>query len=72
MWKFFLTFLMFAVTPADGFCCVWFIHLIVCWFLCPEIGTSYIDLAQLNRFHLKSETESSLRNLSSELKHDDG
>jgi hypothetical protein len=29
----------------------------------PEIRTSSIDLAQLNSFHLKTETESSLRNL---------
>jgi hypothetical protein len=34
------------------FCCCW----------CPEIGTSSIDWAQLSRFHLKTETESSLRN----------
>jgi hypothetical protein len=29
----------------------------------PEIGTGYIDWAQLSRFHLKTETESSLRNV---------
>jgi hypothetical protein len=29
----------------------------------PEIRTSSIDWAQLNRFHLKTETESSLRNV---------
>jgi hypothetical protein len=28
----------------------------------PEIGTISIDWAQLNRFHLKTETQSSLRN----------
>jgi hypothetical protein len=27
----------------------------------PEIGTSSIDWAQLSRFHLRTETESSLR-----------
>jgi hypothetical protein len=30
---------------------------------CPEIGTSSIDLAQLSRFYLKTETESRLRNV---------
>jgi hypothetical protein len=34
-----------------------------CWHRCPEIGTSSIDWAQLSRFHLKTETESSLRNV---------
>jgi hypothetical protein len=29
----------------------------------PEIGTSSIDWAQLSTFHLKKETESSLRNV---------
>jgi hypothetical protein len=32
-------------------------------FLGPEIGTSSIDWAQLSRFHLKMETESSLQNV---------
>jgi hypothetical protein len=31
--------------------------------LSPEIGTSSIDWAQLSRFYLKTETESSLRNV---------
>jgi hypothetical protein len=31
--------------------------------LCPEIKFSSIDCAQLNRFHLKTDTESSLRNV---------
>jgi hypothetical protein len=31
-----------------------------CWYRCPEIGTSYVDWAQLSRFYLKTETESSL------------
>jgi hypothetical protein len=34
-----------------------------CWYTCPEIGTSSIDWAHQNRFHLKTETESSLRNV---------
>jgi hypothetical protein len=34
-----------------------------CWCTYPEIGTSCIDWAQLNRFYLKTETESSLRNV---------
>jgi hypothetical protein len=29
----------------------------------PEIGTSSVDWAQLNRFYMKTETESSLRNV---------
>jgi hypothetical protein len=29
----------------------------------PEIGTSNINLVQLNRIYLKTETESSLRNV---------
>jgi hypothetical protein len=29
----------------------------------PEMGTSSIDRAQLSRFYLKTETESSLRNV---------
>jgi hypothetical protein len=33
-----------------------------CWYRCLEIGTSSIDWAQLSRFYLKTETESSLRN----------
>jgi hypothetical protein len=31
--------------------------------ICPEIGTSSIDWAQLSKFYLKTETESSLRNV---------
>jgi hypothetical protein len=34
-----------------------------CWYRCPETGTSSIDGAQLSRFYLKTETESSLRNV---------
>jgi hypothetical protein len=30
---------------------------------CLEVGTSSIDWTQLSRFHLKTETESSLRNV---------
>jgi hypothetical protein len=33
------------------------------WILSPEIGTSSIDWGQLTKFHLKMETESSLRNV---------
>jgi hypothetical protein len=33
----------------------------MCWCRCPEIGTSSIDLAQMSRFYLKTETKSSLR-----------
>jgi hypothetical protein len=52
-----------CLTLADGVCCAWFIFLFLsccCW---PEIGTSSIDWAQLSRCHLKTETESSLRNV---------
>jgi hypothetical protein len=41
MWSF------VVLTPADGFCCVLFIYAVLCWFWCPEIGTSSVDLAQL-------------------------
>jgi hypothetical protein len=47
-------FFMFVLILADGF--------ILCWCWCLEIESSYIDLAQLSRFHLKAETKSSLRN----------
>jgi hypothetical protein len=54
-------FLMFALILADGLRCAWFIP-ILRWCWCPEMGTSSIDLAQLSRFYLKTETESSFRN----------
>jgi hypothetical protein len=34
-----------------------------CWYKCPETETSSIDWVQLSRFYLKTETESSLRNV---------
>jgi hypothetical protein len=34
-----------------------------CWYRCPEMGTRSIDWGQLSRFYLKTETESSLRNV---------
>jgi hypothetical protein len=34
-----------------------------CWYMYPEIGTTSINCAQLSRFYLKTETESSLRNV---------
>jgi hypothetical protein len=40
----------------------WLIHPSWCWYRCPETGTSSIDWGQLSRFHLKTETESSLQN----------
>jgi hypothetical protein len=40
-----------------------FYTLFWCWYRFPEIGTSCIDWAQLSRFYLKTETESSLRNV---------
>jgi hypothetical protein len=59
----YLTILMFVLTLADGLCCDWFVYRILCWCRCPEIGTSSIDWAQLSRFHLKTETESSFGNV---------
>jgi hypothetical protein len=42
-----------------------------CW--CPEIGTSPTDWAQLSRFYLKMDTESSFSNVCvSNKKQDDG
>jgi hypothetical protein len=34
-----------------------------CWYTCPKIGTNSINWAQLSRFYLKTETETSLRNV---------
>jgi hypothetical protein len=48
----------FLIFVADGLCCAWFISYLVL-VLGPEIGTNSIDWAQLSRFHLKTETESS-------------
>jgi hypothetical protein len=58
--------LMFVLILAYGLCCAWFYNL-------PCVGAGvvrygldtyeYIDWVQLNRLHLKTETESSLRNL---------
>jgi hypothetical protein len=38
-----------------------FIHRILCWFWCLEIGTSSIHWTQLRGFHLRMETEFSLQ-----------
>jgi hypothetical protein len=53
----FFLFFIFALTLAKVFCCISFIY----W--CLEIGNSSIDWLQLNRLHLKTETEFSLRNV---------
>jgi hypothetical protein len=45
MWSF----EMFVLTPADGFCCVWFIYPALCWFWFPEIGTGSIDWGQVSK-----------------------
>jgi hypothetical protein len=58
-----LMFLMFVLTFAGSLCCASFIYPIMCWCRCPKIGTNCINWAQLSRFHLKTETESSLRNV---------
>jgi hypothetical protein len=55
-------FLMFVLTLADGLCCAWLVYPILFGCRCPETGTSSIDWAQMSRFFLKTETESSLRN----------
>jgi hypothetical protein len=56
-----LVFLIFVLILADGLCCAWFIYPILFWYWCPETGTSSNDWDELNRFHLKTETDSSLR-----------
>jgi hypothetical protein len=43
--------------------CLLYIYPILYWCWCPETGTSSIDWAELSRFHLKTEIESSLRNV---------
>jgi hypothetical protein len=58
----FLIILMFVLTLADGLCCDWFLHRILCWCRCPEVWASSIEWAQLSRFHLKTESESNLWN----------
>jgi hypothetical protein len=60
---FFLMFLMCVFSLADGLCCAWFVYPTMCCCWWPEIGTSSVDWAQLSRFHLKTETESSFRNV---------
>jgi hypothetical protein len=59
----FLEFLMFVLILADGLCLAWSAYPILCYCRCLEIGTSSINWAQLSRFHLKMETESSLQNV---------
>jgi hypothetical protein len=56
-------FLMFVLALADGLCCAWLVFPTLHWCRCAEIGSSSIDWAQLNRFYLKTETESSLRDI---------
>jgi hypothetical protein len=56
----FFNVLMFVLTLAYGLCCAWFIYPILCGCWCLEIGT---DWAQVSRFQLKTETESSLQNV---------
>jgi hypothetical protein len=59
----FLMFLMLVLTLADGLCCAWFVWPVVCWCRCLEIGTGSISWGKLSKFHLKTETESSSRNV---------
>jgi hypothetical protein len=44
-------------------CYLWLVYLVWCWYGCPEVETSCTDFAQLSRVYLKTETESSLRNV---------
>jgi hypothetical protein len=60
---FFLIFKVFVLALADGLCCACVLYHIWFWYRCPEIGTSSTDLSQLSTFYLKTETESSLRNV---------
>jgi hypothetical protein len=55
------SFFMFVLTVGEGLCSAWCIYPILCW--CPEIGTSSIDCVHLSRFNLRTETESSVRNV---------
>jgi hypothetical protein len=59
----FLNVSCFPLTLADGLRCAWYVYPILCRCRCPEIRTSSIDWDQWNRFHLKTETECSLRNV---------
>jgi hypothetical protein len=53
----------FILALTDGFCCAWLAYPVWCWYRCLETGSKSIDWAQLNRFYLKTEAESSLRNV---------
>jgi hypothetical protein len=53
-------------------CCGSFVHRVLCWSFCPEIGISSNDWALLSRLHAETETESSLRNVVLSKKLDDG
>jgi hypothetical protein len=55
----FLMFCMFVLTLADTLCFDW-LYILSC---VGGIGTSFIDWAQMSRFHLKAAIESSLRNV---------
>jgi hypothetical protein len=57
----FLIFECFVLALADGMCCAWLVYPIRCWYRGPEIRTNSKDWVQLNKFHLKTEIESSLR-----------
>jgi hypothetical protein len=48
-------------TPAPATAC--FIYPILCWYRCSDIETSSTDCAQLYRCHLRTETETGLRNI---------
>jgi hypothetical protein len=45
----FFMFLMFVLSLTDGLCCVWFLCPILCWCWCPELGTLFVNWAQLCR-----------------------
>jgi hypothetical protein len=62
VWSFFNV-LMSVLTLADGLCCAWFMYPILCWCWYLEVGNRSINWAQLSRFHLKTDTESSLWNV---------
>jgi hypothetical protein len=61
----FQIFYCFISVLVDDLCCAWLIYsiLVLVRYRCPEIGTSSVDSAQLNRFYLKTETEFSLRSV---------
>lgn len=47
--------LMVILTVTDGLCCIWSKYPICCCYSCKEIPTTFVDSAQLNKLHVKTE-----------------